>query len=307
MTNLRYTSFALDWITAQKRAKQEAVKQVKQRSDTSRSKTTDGINDANNKKHDGPIADIIPVINEPETSSEKKADERGPSKGESRFEENASVTEKSEEESSVLGSSVDYNKKSHECGQDDSGSANTNAVIDTSESTAIDSPCNQKDRNEMEVEVLVNRHAFLLLLSAVLFYRAYHNVWRVLQTGKLHYYIYLYRSVWTVGDPEGDDGGKRAVLYFICVPSKRTTSVGTSLPLSESNYKHFLRIYQLTDSDDPSLYNFQWECLRCTNDEMLPKREALWSPRINGNKVEPLDCSTIRFLRVYSGIAVNFA
>ena len=63
--------------------------------------------------------------------------------------------------------------------------------------------------------------------------------------------------MWTVGDPEGEGGGKRAVLYFICVPSKRTTSVGTSLPLSESNYKHFLRIYQLTDSDDPSLYNFQ--------------------------------------------------
>ena len=193
MTNLRYTSFALDWITAQKRAKQEAVKQVKQRSDTSRSKTTDGINDANNKKHDGPTTDIIPVINEPETSSEKKADERGPSKGESRFEENASsVTEKSEEESSVLGSSVDCNKKSHECGQDDSGSANINAVIDTSESTAIDSPCNQKDRNEMEV-----KYSLIDMLSYC-FYLPYYF------TGPITTYDEFYKQV-------------ICIITFICI------------------------------------------------------------------------------------------
>ena len=167
MTNLRYTSFALDWITAQKRAKQEAVKQVKQTSDTSKNKTTDGITDANYRKHDdGPVDDNIPVINEPETCSEKKTDEREPSKGESRLEENtSSVTGKSEEESSVLGSSVDCDEKSSECGQDDSGSANINAMIDSSESTVTDSQCNQKEGSEMEVKYsLVDMLSYCLYL-----------------------------------------------------------------------------------------------------------------------------------------------
>ena len=73
MTNLRYTSFALDWVSAQKRAKQEVVTiKPKEMANTSENKPTDIISGTEKTKDDNPAIGSIPVISEPQ--SEKETD-----------------------------------------------------------------------------------------------------------------------------------------------------------------------------------------------------------------------------------------
>ena len=239
MTNLRYTSFALDWITAQKRAKQEAIEQSKQTSDIPKSKTTADVANTDNENHGGPVADIVPVINEPESGSEKGTDERGTSKAEIRFEEDtSSVANKSEKESSASGSSVDGNKKLQECEKDDSGSAKNNALVDNCESAV------KTNRSEMEV-----KYSLINMLSYCLYLPYYF-------TGPITTYDEFYKQVSFVildlkfnffntcicinssgpGMRDGQHEDLWSYLYFICFSLKCTKRVGKCLPLSESNY-----------------------------------------------------------------------
>ena len=107
MTNLRYTSFALDWISKQKRDKSKTV-EVKIKTVA----TQDTGNDGDTRKSESPTeenrkTDKIPVISEPDTPEGNNSGDRTANSGTSKLDKEAENKVETAERSKKT--SQDYN------------------------------------------------------------------------------------------------------------------------------------------------------------------------------------------------------
>ena len=175
MTNLRYTSFALDWVSKQKRDKSETV-EVKIKTKA----TQDASNDGGIRKSESPTeenrkTDEIPVINEPDTPEGNNSGDRTANNDTSKFHKEAE-------------NKVETTERLKKSSQDDNTSSNKATTSskhseEAARETMGDEETKVSDANEMEV-----KYSLLDMLSYCLYLPYYF-------TGPITTYDEFYKQV----------------------------------------------------------------------------------------------------------------